>query len=82
MEGREQLRKKNSKSTGPRLPVMSAKGFILTQQEKEHQLGTGESVVEGVLDFVAPSSSGLVRMSMQDITAIYRELAQLIKKGT
>ncbi|MEF2967650.1 mismatch-specific DNA-glycosylase [Paenibacillus sp. M1] len=33
------------------------------------------SVVDGVLDFVAPSSSGLVRMKMEEIVGIYRQLA-------
>ncbi|MGJ7921598.1 G/U mismatch-specific DNA glycosylase [Neobacillus sp. LXY-4] len=38
-----------------------------------------ESVVEGTLDFVAPSSSGLVRMKIEDIIRIYAELPNLIK---
>jgi double-stranded uracil-DNA glycosylase len=33
-----------------------------------------ESSVGGVRDFVAPSSSGLVRMKVEEISAIYREL--------
>ncbi|MCA1055705.1 mismatch-specific DNA-glycosylase [Rossellomorea aquimaris] len=33
-----------------------------------------ESVVEGVRDFVAPSSSGLVRMKVDEIAGIYKEL--------
>ncbi|GGN98178.1 mismatch-specific DNA-glycosylase [Saccharibacillus kuerlensis] len=33
-----------------------------------------DSVVDGVVDFVAPSSSGLVRMPMQEIISIYKEL--------
>lgn len=39
----------------------------------------GESVVPGVIDFVAPSSSGLVRMPMDDIIAIYKQLVTLEK---
>jgi len=37
-----------------------------------------ESVVPAVIDFVAPSSSGLVRMKVEEITAIYKELTRLI----
>ncbi|MEH7119309.1 G/U mismatch-specific DNA glycosylase [Neobacillus vireti] len=36
-----------------------------------------ESVVQGVVDFVAPSSSGLVRMKMNDIVDIYRQLLEI-----
>ncbi|MGV3489031.1 MAG: mismatch-specific DNA-glycosylase [Tuberibacillus sp.] len=36
-----------------------------------------DSVVQGVKDFVAPSSSGLVRMKMEEIVSIYRELLQM-----
>ncbi len=37
------------------------------------------SVVPGVIDFVAPSSSGLVRMPLSEIVSIYAELKQLIR---
>ncbi len=37
-------------------------------------------VVEGVSEFVAPSSSGLVRMKLDEVVAIYRELAALSKR--
>jgi TDG/mug DNA glycosylase family protein len=37
------------------------------------------SVVNGTIDFVAPSSSGLVRMRMNEIIDIYRELFTLVK---
>ncbi|MEH7546556.1 G/U mismatch-specific DNA glycosylase [Neobacillus vireti] len=36
-----------------------------------------ESVVQGVIDFVAPSSSGLVRMKLNDIVDIYRQLLEI-----
>ncbi|MCM3724094.1 G/U mismatch-specific DNA glycosylase [Neobacillus cucumis] len=36
-----------------------------------------ESVVPGVIDFVAPSSSGLVRMKINDIVDIYRQLLEI-----
>ncbi|MGE5458913.1 MAG: mismatch-specific DNA-glycosylase [Methanobacterium sp.] len=32
-------------------------------------------VIPGVIDFVAPSSSGLVRMSMEQVVAIYKSLS-------
>jgi TDG/mug DNA glycosylase family protein len=35
-------------------------------------------VIPGIVDFVAPSSSGLVRMGMDQVVAIYRQLAELI----
>ncbi|MNC55069.1 hypothetical protein D3C75_1045800 [compost metagenome] len=36
-------------------------------------------VVDGVREFVAPSSSGLVRMPMPEIVAIYRRLYEYIQ---
>ncbi len=39
-----------------------------------------ESVVPGVIDFVAPSSSGLVRMKMDEIVEIYKQLSEFISK--
>lgn len=38
------------------------------------------SVVPGTIDFVAPSSSGLVRMKMDEIVEIYKQLNQLMTK--
>ncbi|MFJ7730113.1 G/U mismatch-specific DNA glycosylase [Neobacillus sp. NPDC097160] len=37
-----------------------------------------DSVVPGVIDFVAPSSSGLVRMKMDEIVKIYKQLGKVI----
>jgi len=37
-----------------------------------------EQIVPGVIDFVAPSSSGLVRMKITEIVDIYRQLLKLI----
>ncbi|MDR6998480.1 mismatch-specific DNA-glycosylase [Neobacillus niacini] len=39
-----------------------------------------ESVVEGTIDFVAPSSSGLVRMKMEEIVEIYRQVTKLVER--
>ena len=38
------------------------------------------SVVPGTIDFVAPSSSGLVRMKMDEIVEIFKQLTKLIVK--
>lgn len=40
-----------------------------------------ESVVPGTIDFVAPSSSGLVRLKLEEIVGIYKELAHIVEKG-
>ncbi|WP_046175332.1 mismatch-specific DNA-glycosylase [Domibacillus indicus] len=37
-----------------------------------------DSVVPGTLDFVAPSSSGLVRMKMEEIIHIYKQLLPFV----
>ena len=37
-----------------------------------------QAVVPGTIDFVAPSSSGLVRMKVEEIVEIYKELAEII----
>jgi TDG/mug DNA glycosylase family protein len=36
------------------------------------------SLLPSTIDFVAPSSSGLVRMSMEEIVTIYKELKRLV----
>jgi double-stranded uracil-DNA glycosylase len=36
-----------------------------------------EGVINGVIDFVAPSTSGLVRMKLDDMISIYKELQML-----
>jgi double-stranded uracil-DNA glycosylase len=38
-----------------------------------------KAVVPGTIDFVAPSSSGLVRMKVEEIVEIYRKLVQIIE---
>ncbi len=37
-----------------------------------------ESVVPGTIDFVAPSSSGLVRMKIEEIVEIYKHLNEIV----
>ncbi|MEH7254713.1 mismatch-specific DNA-glycosylase, partial [Neobacillus niacini] len=36
-----------------------------------------EAVVPGTIDFVAPSSSGLVRMKVEEIVEIYKGLSEI-----
>ena len=38
-----------------------------------------QSLIPGVIDFVAPSSSGLVRMKLEDIVEVYSELTKISK---
>lgn len=40
-----------------------------------------QETVPGVLDFIAPSSSGLVRMQMGEIVAIYSELNTYVQRA-
>lgn len=37
--------------------------------------------IDGVREFVAPSSSGLVRMPMEEIVGIYRRLAEFTQEN-
>ncbi|ENQ3080000.1 G/U mismatch-specific DNA glycosylase [Bacillus cereus] len=39
-----------------------------------------EPIIPGTIDFVAPSSSGLVRMRLEEIVEIYKQLAKLVFK--
>lgn len=39
-----------------------------------------EAIVQGAVDFVAPNTSGLVRMKLDEMVGIYRELARLVAK--
>jgi TDG/mug DNA glycosylase family protein len=65
----------------PRVVCFVGKGVYLQYSGKKSAAwGLQESsVIPGVQEFVAPSSSGLVRMKLDDIVAIYAELARLIK---
>lgn len=40
-----------------------------------------DPLAAGVAEFVAPSSSGLVRMSLEDYAVIFRPLADAVEKG-
>lgn len=78
-EGREELKKKISLFK-PKIVCYVGKGVYQEFSQKK-SLPWGkqeETVIPGVIDFVAPSSSGLVRMKMNDVLAIYGEIPQLL----
>jgi double-stranded uracil-DNA glycosylase len=74
-EGRVLLKEK-LETYRPRIACFVGKGVYqqFSGKKKVPWGWQGESTVGGVRDFVAPSSSGLVRMKVEDISAIYREL--------
>ncbi|MFD1736965.1 G/U mismatch-specific DNA glycosylase [Bacillus salitolerans] len=78
-EGREILKAKLSKYK-PRIACYVGKG-VYQQFSTKRKVAWGfqpESVVAGVHDFVAPSSSGLVRMRIEEIVAIYKGMKQIL----
>lgn len=80
--GRETLREKLRKYR-PQVACYVGKG-VYTEFSGRTKAEWGlqpDSVVDGVRDFVAPSSSGLVRMPMGEIVSIYRDLYELISES-
>ncbi|HEX7065595.1 MAG TPA: G/U mismatch-specific DNA glycosylase [Bacillales bacterium] len=78
-EGKKQLQEK-IEHYKPMVTCFVGKG-VYQQFSSKRKIEWGvqaESVVRGVTDFVAPSSSGLVRMKMDEIVAIYSELKRLV----
>jgi TDG/mug DNA glycosylase family protein len=78
-KGRVQL-KKRIKKYAPRMVCFVGKG-VYQEYSKNRTINWGvqdESVVSGVVEFVAPSSSGLVRMKMDEIVDIYSELKRMM----
>lgn len=78
-QGRENLKRKIEQYR-PKVACFVGKG-VYQQFSSNRDIPWGvqpESEVETVIDFVAPSSSGLVRMKMDEIVAIYSELKGLI----
>jgi TDG/mug DNA glycosylase family protein len=66
----------------PKVACFVGKG-VYEQYSGRSGMGWGEqpeSVVEGVVEFVAPSSSGLVRMRIEEMTEIFRGLARYMPK--
>ncbi|MBY9077477.1 mismatch-specific DNA-glycosylase [Paenibacillus sp. HN-1] len=88
--GREQLRAKLERFR-PKIACFVGKG-VYTEFSRRGQADWGfqdgvppvvdgvPPVVDGVREFVAPSSSGLVRMPMEEIVGIYRRLACEIRE--
>jgi TDG/mug DNA glycosylase family protein len=74
-KGRILLKQKLS-TYKPKIACYVGKGVYqeLTKMKKIPWGVQSASVVEGVKDFVAPSSSGLVRMKIGDIVEIYKQL--------
>jgi double-stranded uracil-DNA glycosylase len=79
IEGKEILRKKIELFT-PRVVCFVGKGVYQEYSAlKTVPWGKQEkSVVPGTIDFVAPSSSGLVRMKVEEIVEIYKKLEEII----
>ena len=78
-QGRITLKEKIQKYK-PKVVCFVGKGvYEQYAQKKSVQWGVQEKpVVNGTIDFVAPSSSGLVRMKLEEITSIYKELHNYI----
>jgi double-stranded uracil-DNA glycosylase len=79
--GKEELRKKIEKYK-PKFVCFVGKGVYQEYTgKKDVPWGVQEgSIVDGTIDFVAPSSSGLVRMKLDEIVDIYHELDVLVKE--
>lgn len=79
-EGREELIKKVIELK-PKVICFVGKG-VYQEYSRKKKLPWGvqeDSVVPGTIDFAAPSSSGLVRMKMDEIIHIYAEIPKLLK---
>ncbi|RDU36535.1 mismatch-specific DNA-glycosylase [Neobacillus piezotolerans] len=77
--GRVVLREK-IKAYKPLVACYVGKGvYQQFSQKKDIPWGIqSESMVPGTADFVAPSSSGLVRMKLEEIVKIYHELPDIV----
>ncbi len=78
--GRKELREKLTYFR-PKIACFVGKGVYQEYSEKRN-LAWGvqeEPEIPGIIDFVAPSSSGLVRMRLEEIVQIYQQLTLLIK---
>jgi double-stranded uracil-DNA glycosylase len=77
-EGKEILRKKIVKLK-PKVVCFVGKG-VYQQYSGMKNVPWGrqeEAVVPGTIDFVAPSSSGLVRMKLEEIVEVYKGLIEI-----
>ncbi len=82
-QGRIQLRAKIERYQ-PQIVCFVGKG-VYEEYSNQRQIDWGmqeNSIVPGVKDFVAPSSSGLVRMPLPDVVEIYRHLAGYLQEAS
>lgn len=79
-QGRQELLKKIN-AYKPKIVCFVGKG-VYQEFSKKKKLPWGRQAepVSNTIEFVAPSSSGLVRMKLEDIVAIYNDLHKLLKK--
>ncbi|RSK27266.1 G/U mismatch-specific DNA glycosylase [Bacillus sp. HMF5848] len=78
IEGRNKLIEK-IKLYNPAIVCFVGKG-VYVQYSLKRNIKWGmqtDSVVQGVIEFVAPSSSGLVRMKLDEVIDIYKDLTKL-----
>ncbi|MBS4216140.1 MULTISPECIES: G/U mismatch-specific DNA glycosylase [Neobacillus] len=80
-EGREILKQKIERLK-PQIVCYVGKGVYLEYSGlKTAPWGIQEeAIVPGTVDFVAPNTSGLVRMKLDEMVEIYRELVRLVVK--
>ncbi|TDL82962.1 mismatch-specific DNA-glycosylase [Peribacillus frigoritolerans] len=66
----------------PKIACFVGKGVYLSYSgKKKADWGLQpDSIARGVMEFTAPSSSGLVRMKQDEIVGIYKELTKLLKE--
>lgn len=78
-QGRQELLKKIN-AYKPKIVCFVGKG-VYQEFSKKKKLPWGRQAepVSNTIEFVAPSSSGLVRMKLEDIVAIYTDLHKLLK---
>lgn len=64
----------------PRIVCFVGKGVFLEYSGKKSAPWGRQDLetIPGVIDFVAPSSSGLVRMKLDEVVSIYKELKRLV----
>jgi double-stranded uracil-DNA glycosylase len=77
--GRQELRRKIERYK-PAIVCYVGKG-VYQQFSRRKEISWGiqaEEMVQGTMDFVAPSSSGLVRMKLDEIINIYCEMPNLL----
>lgn len=81
--GREELIRKIS-FYRPKAACFVGKG-VYQQYSMRREVPWGaqeQTVVPGIIEFVAPSSSGLVRMKVEEIALIYRQLKTYLSSGS